>query len=68
MMLSLSYFFLQIGPIQGSHSEKARVKVKVHLNLHGIVSVESATVSKKSNKSSNCVQLRHLLQFFNVRV
>ncbi|XVE80381.1 hypothetical protein DITRI_Ditri14bG0135200 [Diplodiscus trichospermus] len=31
-----------IGPFQGSSSEKARVKVKVQLNLHGIVTVESA--------------------------
>lgn len=33
-----------IGPFHSSHSEKARVKVKVQLNLHGIVSVESATL------------------------
>ncbi|PON51510.1 Heat shock protein 70 family [Parasponia andersonii] len=32
-----------IGPFQ-SQSKKARVKVKVHLILHGIVSVESATL------------------------
>ncbi|XP_075668105.1 heat shock 70 kDa protein 16-like isoform X1 [Castanea sativa] len=31
-----------IGPFNISHGEKARVKVKVILNLHGIVSVESA--------------------------
>ncbi|KAL0000831.1 hypothetical protein SO802_014612 [Lithocarpus litseifolius] len=31
-----------IGPFSISHGEKARVKVKVILNLHGIVSVESA--------------------------
>ncbi|GAV72932.1 HSP70 domain-containing protein [Cephalotus follicularis] len=31
-----------IGPFQGSYSEKAKVKVKVQLNLHGIVTVESA--------------------------
>ncbi|XP_022716906.1 heat shock 70 kDa protein 16-like [Durio zibethinus] len=31
-----------IGPFQGSHSKRARVKVKVQLNLHGIVTVESA--------------------------
>ncbi|XP_062077728.1 heat shock 70 kDa protein 16 isoform X2 [Humulus lupulus] len=36
--------FFKIGPFQGSHSKKARVKVKVRLNLHGIVSVESATL------------------------
>ncbi|MBA0736151.1 hypothetical protein Gogos_009725 [Gossypium gossypioides] len=31
-----------IGPFQASNSERARVKVKVQLNLHGIVTVESA--------------------------
>jgi heat shock protein 4 len=36
---------LQIGPFQSTKSERAKVKVKVRLNLHGIVSVESATVS-----------------------
>ncbi|KAK9269395.1 hypothetical protein L1049_001168 [Liquidambar formosana] len=33
-----------IGPFHVSHNEKAKVKVKVHLNLHGIVTVESATL------------------------
>ncbi|WRX28889.1 Heat shock protein 70 family - like 10 [Theobroma cacao] len=32
----------EIGPFQSSHIERARVKVKVQLNLHGIVTVESA--------------------------
>ena len=54
---------MQIGPFQGSHSEKARVKVKVHLNLHGIVSVESATVSKKFSNSSNTIPLPQLSRF-----
>lgn len=36
---------LQIGPFQTSQSEKYKVKVKLRLNLHGIVSVESASVS-----------------------
>ncbi|XP_050232844.1 heat shock 70 kDa protein 15-like isoform X2 [Mercurialis annua] len=31
-----------IGPFQSSTSERAKVKVKAHLNLHGIVSVDSA--------------------------
>lgn len=31
-----------IGPFPGSYSEKARIKVKVQLNLHGIFMVESA--------------------------
>lgn len=41
--------FMQIGPFQGSNSENARVKVTVKLNLHSIVSVESAWVSRKSH-------------------
>ncbi|XP_061339759.1 heat shock 70 kDa protein 16-like isoform X2 [Gastrolobium bilobum] len=35
-----------IGPFQGSHGSKTRVKVRVELNLHGIVSIESATLIK----------------------
>lgn len=34
----------QIGPFESSRSEKARVKVKVALDLHGIVTVNSAKV------------------------
>ncbi|XP_057969054.1 heat shock 70 kDa protein 15-like [Malania oleifera] len=33
-----------IGPFQSTKSERAKVKVKVRLNIHGIVSVESATL------------------------
>ncbi|KAJ8464453.1 hypothetical protein OPV22_027005 [Ensete ventricosum] len=33
-----------IGPFHSSKGERAKLKVKVHLNLHGIVSVESATM------------------------
>ncbi|KAJ3679385.1 hypothetical protein LUZ60_017396 [Juncus effusus] len=40
----------EIGPFQ-SHSEKSRVKVRVRLNLHGIVYVESATLIEED---SNC--------------
>lgn len=36
---------MQIGPFQSTKNEKAKVKVKVRLNVHGIISVESATVS-----------------------
>ena len=35
----------QIGPFQSSKGDGAKLKVKVRLNLHMIVSVESATVS-----------------------
>ncbi|MQM15388.1 hypothetical protein Taro_048331 [Colocasia esculenta] len=33
-----------IGPFQSSTGERAKLKVKVRLNVHGIVSVESATM------------------------
>ncbi|KAJ6706343.1 HEAT SHOCK 70 KDA PROTEIN 14 [Salix purpurea] len=33
-----------IGPFQCTKSERAKVKVKVRLSLHGIVSIESATL------------------------
>ncbi|GFP99671.1 heat shock 70 kDa protein 14 [Phtheirospermum japonicum] len=33
-----------IGPFQSKNNEKAKLKVKARLNLHGIVSVESATL------------------------
>ncbi|XP_039124851.1 LOW QUALITY PROTEIN: heat shock 70 kDa protein 15-like [Dioscorea cayenensis subsp. rotundata] len=33
-----------IGPFQSTKGDCAKIKVKVHLNLHGIVSVESATM------------------------
>ncbi|KAJ4851009.1 hypothetical protein Tsubulata_033573 [Turnera subulata] len=33
-----------IGPFQPAKSERAKVKVKVRLNLHGVVSVDSATL------------------------
>ncbi|KAM3407735.1 hypothetical protein ACQJBY_001231 [Aegilops geniculata] len=34
----------QIGPFQSNKGEKAKLKVKVRLNIHGIVSLESATM------------------------
>nr|QBS00804.1 HSP70 [Agave sisalana] len=33
-----------IGPFQSTKGERAKLKVKVRLNIHGIVSVESATM------------------------
>ncbi|XP_042397886.1 heat shock 70 kDa protein 14-like [Zingiber officinale] len=44
-----------IGPFQLSARERAKVKAKVRLNLHGIVSIDSATVeySKKKAKKTN---------------
>lgn len=38
---------IQIGPFHGSDGSKMRVEVKIQLNLHGIVSIQSSTVSKK---------------------
>lgn len=66
MYLVDELLFMQIGPFQGFHSEKARVKVKVHLNLHGIVSVESATVSTKFNNPSKTIQVCQLLRLSHV--
>ncbi|XP_010278704.1 PREDICTED: heat shock 70 kDa protein 16 [Nelumbo nucifera] len=34
----------KIGPFQVSHTEKTKVKVKVQLNLHGIVTIDSASL------------------------
>ena len=39
---------MQIGPFESSKGEKAKLKVKVRLNIHGIVSLESATVTDKT--------------------
>ncbi|GMH05316.1 hypothetical protein Nepgr_007156 [Nepenthes gracilis] len=33
-----------VGPFQASNAKKARVKIKAHLNLHGIFTIESATL------------------------
>ncbi|XP_068311127.1 heat shock 70 kDa protein 16-like isoform X4 [Pyrus communis] len=42
-----------IGPFQCSHGEKTRVKVKVMLDLHGVVSVESAMVMEDHRYDSS---------------
>lgn len=44
-LLASPLYNVQIGPFQCAKSERAKLKVKVRLNLHGIVSIESATVS-----------------------
>uniref|UniRef100_A0A0V0IUZ7 Putative heat shock 70 kDa protein 16-like n=1 Tax=Solanum chacoense TaxID=4108 RepID=A0A0V0IUZ7_SOLCH len=41
-----------IGPFQVPHSEKAKVKVKIQLNLHGVVTVESAWLIKDQSSHS----------------
>ncbi|MFS8025668.1 putative Heat shock protein 70 family [Helianthus anomalus] len=40
-----------IGPF--SNSENAKVKIKFHLNLHGIVMIESASLIREGHSSSN---------------
>ncbi|KAL5548354.1 hypothetical protein UlMin_003585 [Ulmus minor] len=50
-----------IGPFPGSHNENARVKVKVLLNLHGIISVESAVLIEDHIVSSVAMGETHLI-------
>lgn len=57
---------MQIGPFQGSNSENARVKVTVKLNLHGIVTVESAWVSKMSHFHLSSCYVFHFLGVFTI--
>ena len=40
-----SYWPLQIEPFLSTKGEKVKLKVKVHLNLHGVVSIEATMVS-----------------------
>lgn len=49
---------MQIGPFQSTKGERAKLKVKARLNLHGIVSVDSATVSLLK---TSCASSRHWL-------
>ncbi|XP_047072727.1 heat shock 70 kDa protein 16-like [Lolium rigidum] len=42
----------QIGPFQ-AHSEKSKVKVKIRLNLHGLISVESAVLIDDDQRDAN---------------
>nr|KJB22069.1 hypothetical protein B456_004G027900 [Gossypium raimondii] len=52
----------EIGPFQASNSERARVKVKVQLNLHGIVNVESAMLIEEHVDDSelSTKEVRHV--------
>ncbi|KAI9198050.1 hypothetical protein LWI28_009145 [Acer negundo] len=43
---------MQIGPFPSSFGEKAKVKVRVQLNLHGIVYVQSASLISESMDDS----------------
>ncbi|XP_050370955.1 heat shock 70 kDa protein 16 [Argentina anserina] len=49
---SLKICCFTIGPFQGYHSERTRVKVKIQLDLHGIVSVVSAKVVEEHGDDS----------------
>ncbi|KAK0580090.1 hypothetical protein LWI29_036158 [Acer saccharum] len=42
----------EIGPFPSSFGEKAKVKVRVQLNLHGIVNVQSASLISESMDDS----------------
>ncbi|CDY64932.1 BnaCnng45540D [Brassica napus] len=48
------FLSVKIGPFQISHGEAARVNVRVQLNLHGIVSIDSASLIEdhKENMTS----------------
>ncbi|KAL3627510.1 hypothetical protein CASFOL_028873 [Castilleja foliolosa] len=43
----------KIGPYRVSHVEKTKIKLKVLLNLHGIVSIESASLIDENVSHSN---------------
>ncbi|KAL6539160.1 hypothetical protein OROGR_011809 [Orobanche gracilis] len=45
-----------IGPFQSKNNERAKLKVKVRLNLHGIVSVESAMLLEEEETEVPVVQ------------
>ncbi|KAK1376027.1 Heat shock 70 kDa protein 14 [Heracleum sosnowskyi] len=45
-----------IGPFQSTKSERAKVKVKVRLNLHGVVTIESATLLEEEEAEIPVVQ------------
>ncbi|XP_039035929.1 heat shock 70 kDa protein 16-like isoform X2 [Hibiscus syriacus] len=49
-----------IGPFQSSNTEKARVKVKVQLNLHGIITVVSA-IEHVDNSGMSTEDARHIM-------
>ncbi|XP_059662185.1 heat shock 70 kDa protein 16 [Cornus florida] len=49
-----------IGPFQVPHTEKVKVKVKVQLNLHGIVTVESASLLEDHRDDSISRSNAHL--------
>jgi heat shock protein 4 len=49
MVMHLFVTSIQIGPLPESDGSKAVFEVIFQLNLHGIVNIESSTVSKKPN-------------------
>lgn len=53
----ISYF--TIGPLDGSNGSNARVKVRVQLNLHGIFSIDSASLIKDHSDDSVVVGNHH---------
>ncbi|XP_078153226.1 heat shock 70 kDa protein 14-like [Carex rostrata] len=49
-----------IGPFQTRKGEKAKVKVKVHLNIHGIFTVDSATMIEEEENTEVPVSTTNL--------
>lgn len=49
-----------IGPLQVSHPEKVKVKVRVLLNLHGIVTIESASLIEDPRDDSTHSSNAHM--------
>lgn len=41
-----------VGPVKGLHGEKSKVKVRVQLNLHGIITIDSATMIEEGVEGS----------------
>ncbi|KAL2475601.1 Heat shock 70 kDa protein 16 [Abeliophyllum distichum] len=46
--VSIGISSFTIGPFEVPHAEKAKIKVRVNLNLHGIVTIESASLMEDS--------------------
>ncbi|XP_073138665.1 heat shock 70 kDa protein 16 [Henckelia pumila] len=51
----------KIGPVGVSHSEKAKIKIEVQLNLHGIFTIDSASLIKHRSDDSKVYNSRPLV-------
>ncbi|XP_043691921.1 heat shock 70 kDa protein 16 isoform X2 [Telopea speciosissima] len=48
-----------IGPFQLSHADKSKVKVRLQLNLHGIVTVDSASIDDPRTRDNTHLNTRN---------